>query len=87
LPSLITSNFEDAQQALQIVKEWVEKYGFSRGVVGIHLEGPFISTLKKGIHCQHLIQETSRSKLESIVSFAKFYPILKTIAPEKCSED
>ena len=72
---------------MQIVKEWTEKYGFSRGVVGIHLEGPFISTIKKGIHCEHLIQDASRSKLEVIASYAKFFPVMMTIAPEKFSDD
>ena len=67
---MISSDFEDCEESLKVVSSWVDKYGFNRGVLGIHLEGPFISKEKKGIHSELLIQEPQMSKLEIIIKYA-----------------
>jgi len=64
---MISSQFDDCLAAMEVVGRWVDTYGFARGVLGIHLEGPFISKEKKGIHSELLIQEPQMSKFEVIV--------------------
>ena len=57
LPTMITCDFADCLKALNIVKEYVEAHQDNNWVLGIHLEGPFISKEKWGIHTESLIQE------------------------------
>lgn len=82
LPTLITSPWQDVIQALDIVKDWFEKYATKRGVIGIHLEGPFISKQKKGIHQAQYIITPTDALLEIIVKYRQYFPIKLTIAPE-----
>jgi N-acetylglucosamine-6-phosphate deacetylase len=85
LPSMISAAFEDVKKSLEVVKEWVDIHGLENGVVGIHLEGPFLSVEKRGIHDQTLLQNPTREKMELIASYAKQFPVLMTIAPERAS--
>ncbi|MFN8769390.1 MAG: N-acetylglucosamine-6-phosphate deacetylase [Neisseriaceae bacterium] len=82
LPTLITSEVNDIKKALTVINSWMRQHGNLRGVVGIHLEGPFISKQKSGIHNEKCILEPTDELLEYIASFTKKFPIKMTIAPE-----
>lgn len=82
LPTLITCDFKDVLSALECIKEWFARYESKRGVIGLHLEGPFISEIKKGIHPQEYIIKPTDTLLEQIIMYSKYFPIKMTIAPE-----
>jgi N-acetylglucosamine-6-phosphate deacetylase len=82
LPTLITSPFADVIAALELTKQWFKKYGNTRGVLGLHLEGPFLSVEKRGIHPLECVIKPSDEMLAQIVAYAKLFPIMMTLAPE-----
>lgn len=82
LPTLITTWFEDIRKALDVTKEWFKQFGNTRGVIGLHLEGPFLSIDKSGIHPKEFIVTPDDEILKLIVSYVKYYPIKVTLAPE-----
>lgn len=83
LPTLITCEFADVIKALNVIQKWFKKHSNNRGVLGIHLEGPFISRSKCGIHPTKYIIQPTHELLERIVSYSKFFPIKMTIAVEE----
>lgn len=86
LPTLITGPFANVIKALETLKAWFIKYGNRRGVLGIHLEGPFIADKKSGIHPKEFILKPELQYLEQIVAYRKYFPIKMTIAPENFTQ-
>lgn len=82
LPTLITCDFKEILKALDTIKSWFVEHNNERGVIGLHLEGPFISVAKKGIHPERFIIPPAHELLAQIVEYRKYFPIKMTIAPE-----
>jgi N-acetylglucosamine-6-phosphate deacetylase len=82
LPTLITTDMNSVATAFEVVDKWINRYGNTRGVLGLHLEGPFISREKPGIHDTNYIHKPQDSELKQIAAYAKKYPLKMTIAPE-----
>lgn len=51
-------------------------------LIGWHIEGPYISTEKKGAHKQELIKPASKEEIEKIINSFNKKPIIFTISPE-----
>ena len=57
LPTLITSPDENMKSAVQIMRDYLAKH--QNQALGLHLEGPYLSVAKKGVHREEYIREIS----------------------------
>ena len=80
LPCLITSSHENILAGIEAIKNYRTKY--NNGVLGMHLEGPFINPIKRGAHLTKYVRTPTNAELEEIIRYGKDVIKLITIAPE-----
>lgn len=83
MPTLISTDFNTMKQAITAVKEAVT--GRVPGVLGIHLEGPFLNPLKCGIHHPERFAALDEQAFELLTSLDTGQTLV-TLAPEKTTE-
>ena len=83
LPTLITTSEENMRLALEVVGQY--RNDVDRGVLGVHLEGPYINPERKGIHNVEFIRRPTKQMVEEIAGAAREFPVMLTLAPE-CNE-
>lgn len=81
LPTLITSPLENILKGIETTRSFLEKNPNS-GVLGMHLEGPFLNLAKRGAHLAAYIRKPSNNELEEIVKYGQGIIKLMTIAAE-----
>lgn len=81
LPTLITSPDEKIEEALNLIKNIKDKEQI--GVLGLHIEGPYISLEKKGIHRPEYVRVLSDKIIDKIADAGYDVTKIMTIAPEK----
>lgn len=84
LPTLITSSDEMIFKAVGTMREWLARH--QHQALGLHIEGPWLSPVKKGTHDAALIRPCSASLLQFICDNADVISQI-TLAPEKVSTD
>lgn len=84
LPTLITSSDEDMQTALKVTRNFINKT--ANEVLGLHLEGPFLSLEKKGIHRPEFIRKPDLKMVDLICTNADLVTKV-TLAPENSPVD
>lgn len=81
LPALITSSPENIFAALETVSTYMrERPG--TGIMGLHLEGPFISVKKRGAHLAKYIRVPDDHLLREIIEAGGSVLKMMTLAPE-----
>ncbi|PSW16032.1 N-acetylglucosamine-6-phosphate deacetylase [Photobacterium rosenbergii] len=83
LPTLITSKHETMCQAVELISA-IESHE-SEGIIGLHLEGPFISKEKKGAHDENHIRILDELTAHYMADNAKHISVV-TLAPENTSQ-
>ncbi len=78
LPTLITDTREQMRAAIAAARTIAGR----DGVLGLHLEGPFISPQRPGVHRTDLIRQPDASDLEDICDLAAAGRSMVTLAPE-----
>jgi N-acetylglucosamine-6-phosphate deacetylase len=84
LPTTVTAPVDDILRALDGLAALIETPGSVEGAVplGIHLEGPFLSHAKRGVHPPALLQAPSIELFDRFWQAARGHIRLMTIAPE-----
>ena len=53
------------------------------GVLGIHIEGPFLDVARKGAHAARFIRDMEEADVDAIAGFAMYCPVMLTLAPNR----
>ncbi len=64
LPTLITSSDDNMRQAIETERQYQEKYQHQS--LGLHLEGPYLNVMKKGIHNPDFIRASEQEMIDYI---------------------
>jgi N-acetylglucosamine-6-phosphate deacetylase len=78
LPTMITDTREQMRRAIAATRDCAGR----DGVLGVHLEGPFISPARAGIHRKDLIAQATDADLDWLLEAAAAGRSLVTLAPE-----
>ena len=79
LPTLITSSDEDMRKAVAAARAYHDQ--FQNQSLGLHLEGPYLNVMKKGIHSVDHIRPSEDSMIDFICENADVITKV-TLAPE-----
>jgi N-acetylglucosamine-6-phosphate deacetylase len=86
MPTVATHSEAVMFAAIDAVKKYWENGG--KGVLGLHLEGPFINAKKRGAHLIEFIKEDpSVSDVKKLLKYGKGVIKMMTIAPEIVSDE
>lgn len=81
LACLITSSLENIQKGIAAIQAFAAKHP-NAGLLGMHLEGPFLSPKKRGAHLEKYLQIPTQESIDFLIQEGKQVIKLLTIAPE-----
>ena len=82
LPTLIT----DVPEKMQALDAIGAQAMTVPGVLGFHLEGPFLNPARKGVHREDFIRKPTDADLDLMRRFAHHGRSIVTLAPEMCGD-
>ncbi|MEO7982865.1 MAG: N-acetylglucosamine-6-phosphate deacetylase [Bacteroidota bacterium] len=85
LPTVATNTKEVFYRCIDAVKEYWNKSG--EGILGLHLEGPWINPVKRGAHIASLIHPPTINEVKELLNYGKGVIKMITLAPEICSKE
>jgi N-acetylglucosamine-6-phosphate deacetylase len=85
LPTVATNTKETVFKCIDAVRDYRSRGG--SGVLGLHLEGPWINPLKRGAHVEALIHPPTQEEVQDYLRYGKDCIKMITLAPELCTKE
>lgn len=79
-PTVATNTFEVIFSCIDAVRSYWD--GGGSGVLGLHVEGPWIHPLRRGAHLEHLIRKPAQAEVEQLLDRGSGVITMITLAPE-----
>ena len=83
LPTLITCSDDYMKHGINVMRDYLKKYPHQ--ALGLHLEGPYLSPLKKGTHNPAFIRKPDSAMIEYLCANADVITKV-TLAPEQAED-
>jgi len=81
-PTIVSADSETIQKGIGAIKNAKKE---NLGIIGAHIEGPFIDVEKSGIHDKSVIRKASDDELKRIISEAEGCVTYMTVSPNSVS--
>lgn len=85
LPTVATNEKQVFHKCIDAIREYWSQGG--QGILGLHVEGPWISKTKRGAHIESLIYAPALQDVEELLNYGKGIIKMITLAPEVCSKE
>jgi len=84
-PTVATNSYDVFYKCIDAVSDYWHKGG--KGVIGLHIEGPWINKAKKGAHIDQFIHSPRVEEAKALLEYGKGVITMITLAPEVCSTE
>lgn len=85
MPTVATNTAEVFHNCVDAVRDYWHKGG--EGILGLHIEGPWINPVKRGAHIESLIRKPSLKEVDELLKYGKGVIRIITLAPEQCDKE
>jgi len=85
LPTVATNTVDVFFKCIDAIKEYWKSGG--EGILGLHIEGPWINPVKRGAHIESFIHAPTIGEVEELVNYGKDVIKMITLAPEVCGSE
>ena len=82
-PTVATNSYEVIYACIDAVKAYWQTGG--KGVLGLHIEGPWINAKRKGAHVKSFIHSPTIQQVKELLEYGKEAISMITLAPEVCA--
>lgn len=83
--TMATNSIEKFLKGIEVVREYWSEGG--KGLLGLHLEGPYINPVKKGAHIEKYIKKPVMDEVDLLLQKGKNVIKMITLAPEQCDKE
>ncbi len=80
MPTVATNTYEVFYAAIDAIRSYWQHGG--EGVMGLHIEGPWINPVKRGAHIEELVHAPSMEQVRDLLEYGKGVIRIITLAPE-----
>lgn len=85
MPTVATNTYQTIFKCIDAIKDYW--HADSKGVLGLHVEGPWISKEKRGAHNTEWIFAPTVQQVKELLDYGKDVIKIITLAPEVCNDE
>lgn len=85
MPTVATNHYDVFYKCIDAVKDYWNDGG--TGILGLHIEGPWINKAKRGAHVEACIHSPTVEQAKDLLEYGKGVIKIITLAPEVCSQE
>jgi N-acetylglucosamine-6-phosphate deacetylase len=85
MPTVATNQLSTVHQCIDAIRSYWRQGG--EGILGLHVEGPWINPVKRGAHIESLIHNPTKAEVEALLAYGKDVIRIITLAPEVCNRE